>query len=376
MVNMPIIEISSTDYRERLSYNNFVVTNYANNTGRVGQWVRASGQGYTEETVILTDFSQLLFAIINSVELDIICSTPGGQSSGVTAYLRKQNKSNPSNWYGGDIDFDSPFAVAVWSSTLQTLASFYLAGTYTFLTNATLVAYIQDCINARPQDNWGVVVAANFASQGYGLNLDSILWRINYTSPTYPVWGSYHAGYEYIQCAFCMSMGGISPDTPNPILIKSISIYCGGFHSEQVRLAIYQGGAVDNPAGATLIWDAGVTSGSSVQQWITITHPSGGVSAARNTLTWLSFKSNGSGNFTVHYTSSELSTKAGNMQTARGRFSSSAVSSDETVAYPATFPSGGSFGNAIYPIVIQYEEQIPASICIFRRRRELSVLYK
>lgn len=52
--------------------------------------------------------------------------------------------------------------------------------------------------------------------------------------------------------------------------LKAVSIYVGGVHSSQVRVAVYQGGTVADSAGALLIRDFGQTSGSETDVWLTL----------------------------------------------------------------------------------------------------------
>lgn len=362
-------EFTSTIKRERLRYNNFSATNYGNNTGRIGEFLRAAGVGYTEETIILSDLSSLLFSTITNAALDIVCSNPGGQSIGQTARLYDQNKNNISGWYGSDIDFDTPFAVAAWSSELANVGSVLGAGTYTFLNNATFRQYVQDCIDDNPGWNWGQIIGVNFGAVGWGLDLDSIKWKITHTPPTYPVWGAHWAGYSSATLSSTLLMGGTSPNPADKDLkLRSISVYVGATHTEQVRLAVYQGGALNNPVGASLVYDFGVTSGSGTTQWLTLTHPSGGVDLQKNAPTWLAFKCDGGG-FTVNYELNGHTNFSGDCQTARGRWLSTGISNNENTAYPSTVPSGGSFTNTVYPIVMQYEEVDPVSDMIIKRRR-------
>lgn len=67
---------------------------------------------------------------------------------------------------------------------------------------------------------------------------------------------------------------------------------------EQFRCAVAQGGdntdpSVPDPDGATVLWDAGQTTGTGTG-WLTLTAPTGGssISLAASTLTWLLFRSN------------------------------------------------------------------------------------
>ena len=119
-------------------------------------------------------------------------------------------------------------------------------------------------------------------------------------------------------------------------------------------------------------YDFGQTSGSGIDQWLTITHPTGGIDISGNEITWLAVKANG-GNFEFHSTPD--SNKSYDMQSARGRFNSTSMSTDETVVFESTIPSGGSFSDFWYPIVIQYAEEDILNIPILRKRRQMIQSY-
>lgn len=145
-------------------------------------------------------------------------------------------------------------------------------------------------------------------------------------------------------------IGGTSPNR-NGMYIDSIRIYAGTAGLE-VRLAVYTGGALDDPAGATLLWDAGKASVDS-EGWLTITHPTGGVPWLANTITWLGFKAR-SGFSTYAGT---IPAAVGDFQSARGRYEYSAVlDKDEDVAWPNALPvdAGGSFANWWYSTYVTY----------------------
>gem|GEM_PF-3627327 len=145
-------------------------------------------------------------------------------------------------------------------------------------------------------------------------------------------------------------MGGTSPSTSG-MIIESVSIYTGTGVSAP-RMGVYTGGTLAGgpPAGtaATLLWDAGVTAGAS--GWQTVTHPSGGVALAANTVTWICWKGNDTR--LVYYDTSWDSSS--DFQSGLGRWNSTGVSTDETVAYPATYTAGGSFGAFWYSMYVTY----------------------
>ncbi|MCH7912468.1 MAG: VCBS repeat-containing protein, partial [Deltaproteobacteria bacterium] len=144
------------------------------------------------------------------------------------------------------------------------------------------------------------------------------------------------------------TMAGTSPNTDNMVL-KSISMYFGA-DTGDVRLAVYTGGTLTDPAAATLLWDAGTVNPGGVAGLYTITHPSVGVSWPKNTVTWLAWKRNTSVN--VYYDTD--SSAAGDFQTARGRNDNS-FDQTPSVAFPATYGETGAFSNFWYSINVSYE---------------------
>lgn len=359
-------EFTTLDQRVWLELFNWSVDAHSQGTGFFGMWERASGIGYTDETLLEFDVSDLLMSTITNVDLEITCNTDGSQTSGATGKLFEQDKTSPED-YSSIPRFDD-FAQTAWGTTLATLANMQNTGTYTFLNTTELKALVQAWLDKRESANWGFVVGIEYESASWYLSLDAAKLKVTYTPPAYPVWGTKYVGFASTNIAWCRMMGGTSPNPANIIRIKSISVYCTNFHSEQLRIAVYQGGALDNPTGATLKWDAGLTSGSGTHEWLKITAPGDGVNVDKNAVTWLSMKANGSG-FEINNTNK--SAKSGDMQSVRGRYNSTGISTDESVAYPSTIPSGGTFASFWYPIVIQYEEYVEGELPIMRRRKQL-----
>ena len=113
------------------------------------------------------------------------------------------------------------------------------------------------------------------------------------------------------------AMGGTSPNVDGMIL-KSVSVYVDNTHSSQVRLAVYQGGDLNSgPDGAALICDAGTTTGSATNQFLTLTCAD--TLILKNTPVWVAVKGNDAG-FAVQYSSSNAN--AGDYQITDGRFQS------------------------------------------------------
>lgn len=179
-------------------------------------------------------------------------------------------------------------------------------------------------------------------------NASGFACNINY------MWGQRYAESQSTLVNWTRVMSGDSPPTSG-MKLKRVWIYVGATHTSQVRLAVYQGAfaPASGPPSATLIEDLGLTSGSATNQWISVdssTNPS--LTADEDT--WIAFKGNDSG-FSMAY---DGTTYPGgdDFYSARGRFLSVSVSSDETVAYPSTWPSDtGTFDNYWYSVYLEYE---------------------
>ena len=145
-------------------------------------------------------------------------------------------------------------------------------------------------------------------------------------------------------------MGGTSPDLDNMIL-RGVAYHFGTNHVTQLRLAVYSGGDLAaGPAGANLLNDFGLTTGSATNAWFIKEYLGPDIVIPKNTSLWISMKANeATSNIT-------LSSTAGvEFQSARGRWNSVSVSTDETVAYPATWPDdAGSFQNYWYDVYLLY----------------------
>lgn len=152
----------------------------------------------------------------------------------------------------------------------------------------------------------------------------------------------------------CRAMGGTF--SPSGQELASISMRLSG--TGNVRLAVYQGGSLSTgPAGATLIWDGGTVAVSGLN-WYTATGASSALTAGA--VTWVAWKANDS---TASWYFSSSSADAGDFQTANGRWNSVAVSNDETIAWPTTWPSdAGSFGAFWYSIYLTHQAASGTSI--------------
>lgn len=139
--------------------------------------------------------------------------------------------------------------------------------------------------------------------------------------------------------------------------LASVSILWGTTHTDQARVAVYQGGTLTtgphDSGGATLIEDLGATSGSTTSDWVTVT--SAGAGLAASTTTWICIKSDAGASFMRG--SAGDTRPSGNFQVANGRWSESGVvNSDDTVAWPSSWPTGdsGSFATTYGSFKLAY----------------------
>lgn len=140
-------------------------------------------------------------------------------------------------------------------------------------------------------------------------------------------------------------------------VLTSISAYMEG--TDDIRAAVYQGGSLSTgPDAATLVWDAGLMNSPGTAAWVTANHPGGPYPAlTNNEVTWVAIKA-GSGSPSVYYSTS--SGDSNDFQSANGRYQSNTITTDETVAWPSTWPTdGGSFGATWFSINLGYESSGP-----------------
>lgn len=125
-------------------------------------------------------------------------------------------------------------------------------------------------------------------------------------------------------------------------LLKSMSMYVGSTHSGQCRFAVYQSDNLNSPVGGDLIVDLGETSGSATNQFITITASDEVLDPTR--VTWVAMKR--TSGFTAHYDGT--GGDKGDYDPDDGRFNSTSISTSSSVAWPSTWPSGGSQSDIWY----------------------------
>ena len=138
-------------------------------------------------------------------------------------------------------------------------------------------------------------------------------------------------------------MGGMSPNIDN-MKVTKLHIRCSG--TGTIAIALYTGGALTTPIGATKRTEAyNITVSAG---WNEIDVPD--YYWEKNTVTWIGWCTAGG---SVYYSSN--SADAGNFQSARGRWSQTTPSdADETSPMP-TSPSSGSFNNYWYAVYAEYE---------------------
>jgi hypothetical protein len=146
---------------------------------------------------------------------------------------------------------------------------------------------------------------------------------------------SLHATYRY--------MGGTSPDVDNMKVTKLHIRYSG---TGTVAIALYTGGSLTDPTGATKrteAYNVAVSTG-----WNEIDVPD--YDWESNTVAWIGWCHGGG---RVYYSGS--SGDAGDFQSARGRWNQGTPSdADETSAMPIS-PGSGSFSDYWYAVYVEYE---------------------
>jgi len=166
------------------------------------------------------------------------------------------------------------------------------------------------------------------------------------------MWGHGEIGLLEATVDWCRTHGGTSPNEDNMIL-KGCACRVGLTHTSQVRLAVYSGGSLTTgPAGATLLKDFGLTSGSGIDEWQVLMHLGNDIAIPKSNPLWIAVKGNDLG-FSVLYNNTFPPNC--DFQSARGRYVSVAVSSDEAVAYPSTWPADtGTFASFWYNFYLLY----------------------
>jgi len=163
------------------------------------------------------------------------------------------------------------------------------------------------------------------------------------------IFGKPYMGGSATSAAQCRTIGGMSPKT-DPMIVKSMSVYLGTIDTP-FRVGLYQGGSLTaGPAGAWLVWDAGlVGDGDDTSGWKTVTNEGAPITLSSNTPTWCAWKM--SSNRSIRYDTD------GNegFQKDRGRFASTTMATGASSVFPEEFSAGGAFTQYWYSIYLTYE---------------------
>jgi hypothetical protein len=204
-----------------------------------------------------------------------------------------------------------------------------------------------------PDSIYDTLTEGNIGGAGYHWGIDSSSFTATST----------HSDYRY--------MGGTSPNVDNMVVTKLHMRYSG---TGTVAMAMYTGGTLNDPTGATKRTEAyNVTVSSG---WNTINVPA--YNWPKNTITWIGWCHDGG---SVYY--SAYYWDAGDFQQSQGRWSqNSPADANESSSMP-TNPGAGSFANYWYAVYVEYDtpgyrmdleaqwtglnyNQQNASLCIYR----------
>ena len=173
-------------------------------------------------------------------------------------------------------------------------------------------------------------------------------------------WGNPVDVGSLTKVAHTRALGGLSPSREGMVL-KSVSMLVPHASAGQIRLALYAGGTLDGGphAGtpARLLFDFGKTN-KGESGWITLEHPTGGVSLPADTPIWIAWKGTGG---KVHVKFQEEPGSSGDFQSTRGRWESKAISGDENIAWPTAWPADeqGSYADFWYSCYLTFQQGKP-----------------
>jgi len=154
-------------------------------------------------------------------------------------------------------------------------------------------------------------------------------------------WGQHEPLGTSAQGPSARTIGGLIEKN---IHLKSISMYLGG--TGEVRLAVYSGGALNDPSDATLLWDAEKIAVNGTG-WYKIDHPEGGLDISANTVLWLAWKKPSG----IKYYYSGKASDAGDFQDTRGR-TRNTFGTNPDISFPDVYGDGPDFSNYWYSIFI------------------------
>lgn len=130
--------------------------------------------------------------------------------------------------------------------------------------------------------------------------------------------------------------------------LDSVEIYCSSSTNAQLRVAVYIGGTLTDPAGAALLEDLGTITAPTTAGWTTVASVTNPTIPA-NAIVWI-YVHGQNGNVSVYASSSSADSE--DFQSERGRVDMNA-GNDPATAPPDPLPSG-TFGNYWYSFRLNY----------------------
>lgn len=338
-------------------------TSSVSNIVQSGSWEWIIGK----ELLIDNNITQrwaLSWDALNTTDIDIIALVSCSYANqSVRLVARGSGSAGSENGYfiqhNGGSFFITKYVAGI-ATNLTSVAVEFFANNYYFfrfrVVGTSLKAKIWPYLNAEPYD-WTLETTDSDLSSGWcGLGgyygYDAYCYYFNASiNPA-----SIDAEFPHLGCLRCFGpmvpmatgsastinytrlMGGMPP-SDGTYKIKGAQLW-PTTHTSQVRMAIYSGGSLSSgPDGATLLVDLGMTSGSDTSAYVSLLCTPIEMPAA--TPIWLAIKGDDSG---VLIPYSDGPADGVNWQQATGRYDSSAVSTDESVAFPSTWPTdSGSF---------------------------------
>lgn len=152
-------------------------------------------------------------------------------------------------------------------------------------------------------------------------------------------------------------LGNTAPNLDNMVL-QSVSTRWGRespFNSQDVRVAVYTGGSLTDPVGATLLEDLGTfTVNANTLSTLYTKNSVSNPTIPKNVPVWIAAKSNAADSLVLGISTS--SADAGDWQSARGRsnIASPTGGTDHTVAFPSTLDGTSTFASTWYAWYLTY----------------------
>lgn len=159
-------------------------------------------------------------------------------------------------------------------------------------------------------------------------------------------WGRSTTAGSSFGTGFQRAMGGTFVGTDQ--VLDGAEFWLSGNGTDSVRVAIYVGGTVDDPSGATLLEDLGQITPAATIGWVRA-NSSTNPTISANSVVWVYLHGTGA----TSTTATTDDTDTGDFQSARGRASFSSSSKLASEAPPATLPAA-SFSNFWYAWRLDY----------------------